>query len=274
LTKFTFRNISTLFLLLLSTFTLSRIVACPFAGCWFSAICTNPWLFYGPLLLVYLGISVSMAFFPSSGFHYDKVYSHGSSEIRQLALTFDDGPDAVCTPKILDILKRCNVKAAFFIIGNNIKGNEGILNQAVSDGHIIGNHSWSHTKFWDFYPAPVLSKDIHRCTEETERVTGLRMRLFRPPYGVINPMVAKAIRKSGVEVVAWSFRSYDTVSSRPESILQKTIEKTRNGDVLLFHDSSELTAGILEKIIVSLQERGFAFIPLDEMLKLNAYENS
>lgn len=231
-------------------------------------------MFYGPLVVVYLGISVGMAFLPSSGFHYEKVYSHGSREIRQLALTFDDGPDAVFTPQVLGILKKCNVRAAFFIIGNKIKGNEGLLKQAAADGHIIGNHSWSHTKFWDFYPAPVMLKDINRCTQETEKVTGRRMRLFRPPYGVINPMVAKAIRKSGVEVVAWSFRSFDTVSSSPGSILRKTIENTRNGDVLLFHDSTELTAGILEKIIVSLQERGFAFIPLDEMLKLKAYENS
>jgi len=232
-----------------------------------------PRVFYFGLITVYLAITVSMAFFSSSGFHYHEVFSHGDRGKPLLALTFDDGPDSETTPKVLRILRKYNVRAAFFIIGKKISGNEDLLRCIVDAGHLIGNHSWSHSVLWDFYPSGRLADDITRNINETEKITGLRMKLFRPPYGVINPMVAKAITNTKVKVVGWSFRSFDTTAGSPESLLSKTISKTRPGDILLFHDSSKLTAGILEKIIVSLQERGFGFIPLDELLKLQAYEN-
>ncbi|MCX6285743.1 MAG: polysaccharide deacetylase family protein [Bacteroidetes bacterium] len=232
-----------------------------------------PWLFYLVLVSVYLGVSVGMAFVPSSGFHYSEVYSNGKTEKKILSLTFDDGPDAETTPQILDILAKFEIKAAFFIIGRKISGNEEILKKLAAESHIIGNHSWSHSYLWDLYSSLRMADDIERNILETERITGKRMKFFRPPYGVINPMVAKAIHKTGVKVVAWSFRSFDTTATNPSSLLNKAITKTKPGDIMLFHDSSVLTAGILEKIIVSLQERGFSFIPLDEILKLQAYEN-
>jgi len=233
-----------------------------------------PWLFYLGLVSVYLGLSVGLAFFPSSGFHYNEVSSHGETDKKAITLTFDDGPDSENTPQILDILAKFRIKAAFFVIGKKIKGNEEILKKMANEGHIIGNHTWSHTYLWDFYSPGRMADEIERNIMETERITGKRMKFFRPPYGVINPMVAKAIRKTGVRVVAWSFRSFDTAATNPASLYDKTLCKTKPGDIMLFHDSPVLTAGILEKIIVSLQERGFNFIPLDEMLNLQAYENS
>ncbi|MCX6284793.1 MAG: polysaccharide deacetylase family protein [Bacteroidetes bacterium] len=268
-----FRNTSTLFLLLLSTLTACRIFLCPCESCFISCLCSCPRLFYFGLISVYLGISVGMAFFPSSGFHYSEVYSHGETDKKLLSLTFDDGPDPLNTPRILDILEKFRIKAAFFIIGKKTEGNEGILTRLAGDGHIVGNHSWSHTYFWDLYSSVRMADDIERNINETERITGKRMKFFRPPYGVINPMVAKAAGKTGVKVVVWSFRSFDTTARDSQVLLEKTIRNTKPGDIMLFHDSSALTAGILEKIIVSLQERGFNFIPLDEMLTLKAYEN-
>jgi len=213
-----------------------------------------------------------MAFFPASGY-YHAVLSHGDRNSKFLTLTFDDGPDPETTPLFLDILKKYNIKAAFFIIGNKIHGKDEILKRMLAEGHIIGNHSWSHTNFWDFYSSGKMAEDIVKNVVETEKITGKTIRLFRPPYGVINPMVAAAIRKTSVEAVTWSFRSFDTAARDPESLLARTIKKSKPGDIMLFHDSSMLTAGILEKIIVSLQERGFSFIPLENMLKLQAYEH-
>ncbi len=257
----------------MSTFTACRIFLCPCHTCFISGLCNHPWLFYTLLITFYLGISVGMAFFPASGFHYREVYSRGKTDKKLLSLTFDDGPDPVNTPGILDVLGRFKVKAAFFIIGRKTAGNEGILRRIAGEGHLIGNHSWSHSYLWDLYSSSAMADDIERNIKETERITGKRMRFFRPPYGVINPMVAKAAGKTGVDVVVWSFRSFDTTARDPKALLDKTLRGARPGDIMLFHDSSALTAGILEKIIVSLQERGFNFIPLDEMLTMKAYEN-
>ena len=268
-----FRNTSALFLLLFSLFTVCRIFIRPVEHPFLSGLYNIPWLIYPGLLLIYIGVSVSMAFFPVSGFHYRDVKSHGDRTEKSLTLTFDDGPDTETTPLILDILRKYNIKATFFIIGRKIAGNDGILKRMLAEGHVIGNHSWSHTNLWDFYSSGRMADDIEKNIRETERITGKTMKLFRPPYGVINPMVARAIRKTAVEVVTWSFRSFDTVAGDPSSLLAKTINKSRPGDIMLFHDSLVLTAGILEKIIVTLQERGFSFISLEEMLKLKAYGN-
>ncbi len=268
-----FRNTSTLFLLLFSLFTVCRIIVCPGLSGGAARLCSMPFLVYSTLLIFYMGVSVIMAFFPASGFHYRDVSTHGNRERKTLTLTFDDGPDAETTTLILDILQKYKLSAAFFIIGEKIEGNEGIIKRMVSEGHIIGNHSWSHSYLWDFYPSVKMANEIERTIRETEKFTGKRMKLFRPPYGVINPLVAKALVKTGVKTVAWSFRSFDTAAMDPLALLAKTIIKTSPGDVMLFHDNCRLTAGILEKIIVSLQERGFTFIPLDEMLNLQAYEN-
>jgi peptidoglycan/xylan/chitin deacetylase (PgdA/CDA1 family) len=236
-------------------------------------ICRLPWPVYPALLLVYMGITAGMAFFPASGYYYREVLTHGDRSKNFLSLTFDDGPDAQNTSFVLDILKKHNIKAVFFIIGKKIRGNEELLKRMVDEGHVIGNHTWSHTNLWDLYSSGRMADDIWRNILETERITGKRMKLFRPPYGVINPMVAKAIRKTAVKVVIWSFRSFDTSCGDPGLLLAKTLENARPGDVMLFHDNVGSTAGILEKIIVSLQKRGFSFIPLDEMLKLQTYEN-
>lgn len=222
--------------------------------------------------MIFLGISVLMSFFPSSGFHFQEAFSHGDRKASQISITFDDGPNEICTPGILDILAKYQVKAAFFVIGKNIDGNEHLLGRIVSEGHIIGNHSWAHSNFWDFLPSGKMAEDIERCNIRVETLTGRRMKFFRPPYGVINPMVAKAIQRTGMKAVVWSYRSFDTNARSGERLLERTLGRIRNGDVLLFHDTSRLTLGILEKIIVSLQERGFEFVSPDRLLNMQAYE--
>ena len=128
----------------------------------------------------------------------------------------------------------------------------------MNDGHIIGNHSWAHTNLWDFYSSKRMAADIEKNISETENLTGKKMKLFRPPFGVINPMVAKAIRKTRVKVITWSFRSFDTTSSDTAELLKKTVTKVKPGDILLFHDTSGTTAGFLEKLIVTLQQRKYS----------------
>ena len=122
-----FRNTSILFLLLLSVFTIFLIVIYANYQPRISLFYRLSWSFYFFLISLYLGISVVMAFFPSSGFHYPDVITRGSRINERIALSFDDGPDAELTPLILDILEKHKVQAVFFIIGKKIRGNENIL---------------------------------------------------------------------------------------------------------------------------------------------------
>jgi len=213
-----------------------------------------------------------MAFFPSSGFHYHEVYSGGNRNGKSISLTFDDGPDPVLSPMILEVLKKYKIRAGFFLIGKRISGNEALVRQMSDYGHVIGNHSYSHTNLWDFRSSAKMAADMNKTSEAVKSVTGKKIHFFRPPFGVINPMVSGAVRKTGMKIVTWRFRSFDTTASSAEGLIEKTVKKVRPGDILLFHDSCRLTAGILEKLIVSLHERGLDFVPPDELLNLPAYE--
>jgi peptidoglycan-N-acetylglucosamine deacetylase len=259
-------------ILLFSAFTLTRVFICPACGDCITCYCHSAWVFYTCLILVYLGISVTMAFFPSSGFHYPLVYSGGSRKGKAVSLSFDDGPDPVLSPVILDVLKKHKVPAGFFLIGKKIVGNEALVKRIHEEGHIIGNHSFSHSNLWDFMSSEKMAADIEKTVSAIRDVTGKSARYFRPPYGVINPMVNKAVKKTGMFIVTWRFRSFDTTASSSDVLLKKTLKKVQAGDILLFHDSCKLTAEILEKLIVSLHERGLEFVPLDQLINLPAYE--
>jgi peptidoglycan-N-acetylglucosamine deacetylase len=269
---FTFRNTSAFFIPGLALLTLLLLCCCFSDGICPSAIhgIVSGLLIF--LALLYPGILLAMAFFPSSGFYFRDVITHGNSAGNSIALSLDDGPDTELTPPILDILRKHGVPAAFFIIGRKIRGNENIIRRITNEGHLLGNHSWSHSRLWDFRSAGRMAEDIERNKKEIMMLTGKKMALFRPPFGVLNPLVAAAVRKTGVRVVAWSFRSFDTNAKSPEDLLQKTIAEVKAGDILLFHDTSRITAGILEKLIVSLQERNFRFVSLDELINTRVYE--
>lgn len=270
--KLNFRTASSLFIILLSAFTILLNFVCPCNFSWISFYCHNAWIFYTCLIILFFGSSLAMAFFPSSGFHYPYVFTHGKNDEKIISLSFDDGPDPLFTPLILDILKQHEITATFFIIGKKIGGNEDILRRMVSEGHIVGNHSWAHTNLWDFSSARRMTADLERNISEMAKITGRKMKLFRPPFGVINPMVARAVKKTGVKVVTWSFRSFDTVAKDPSVLLQKTLAGVKAGDILLFHDTCGITAGILENLIVTLQAEKFRFVPLVELINTQAYE--
>ena len=116
---------------------------------------------------------------------------------KVVALTFDDGPDPIQTPKVLKVLKEYQATACFFCIGHKIKGNEALLKSMVTEGHLIGNHSYSHSGLFPLYGLSKMKKDLQTCQCELERVTSQPVTLFRPPFGVTNPTIAKAVRQLG-----------------------------------------------------------------------------
>jgi len=197
-------------------------------------------------------------------------YSHGDRNSTAISITFDDGPDAVTTPKILDILEKHQVKATFFCVGSKIEKHPDIFKQIISNGHIAGNHSYSHSLWFDLLSPGRLAKEISKTDAIITRLIGRKARLFRPPYGVTNPMLKKALKKTGHQSVSWSLRSFDTVK-KPEKVLRRVNHKLKNGDVVLFHDRIPATATLVEQFILEAQKSGQKFVSLDELLKIQPY---
>jgi peptidoglycan-N-acetylglucosamine deacetylase len=222
-------------------------------------------LFIAYSLIVFWG-----CYYVGSNF-FIKIICKGETDKKEIAISFDDGPAENYTPQILEILKAEQVKATFFCIGKRIAGNETILKQVHAEGHIICNHSYSHHFWFDMYPAQKMQEDLQQMDTEMERVTGLKPKLFRPPYGVTNPNLAKAIKKGGYTPVGWSVRSMDTVIKDGKKLLDKINDGIKPGAVFLFHDTSKTTLDVLPQFIKEVKNRGYNIIPLDKLLALQPY---
>ena len=216
-------------------------------------------------LLVFWGcVNVSSNFFI-------KITCKSETDKNEIAISFDDGPATNYTPEIIRLLKNENIKATFFCIGNRIARNENILKQIHEDGHIIGNHSYSHHFWFDMYSAKKMQDDMKQMDDEMERVIGMKPKLFRPPYGVTNPNLKKAIIRGGYTPVGWSVRSLDTVIKDENKLLDKIIAGIKPGAVFLFHDTSKTTLHVLTEFIQEVKKRGYQIVPLDKLLHLQPY---
>jgi len=229
-----------------------------------------PIYFYCLLLIAYSLIVFWGCINVSSNF-FIPIICKADTDKNEISISFDDGPAENHTTEILQVLKSENVKATFFCIGNRIKGCENILQRINEEGHIIGNHSFSHHFWFDMYSAKKMQQDLKQMDAEMERVTGLRPKLFRPPYGVTNPNLAKAIKKGGYIPVGWSVRSLDTVAKDEQQLLKKINAGIKPGAVFLFHDTCKITLDVLPEFIQEVKKRGYNIIPLDKLLDLHPY---
>lgn len=229
------------------------------------------WYIYGLLFIAWSLIVFWGCYYIGSGF-FIKIICRGAAGKKEIAISFDDGPAAGYTKEILQVLKDENVKASFFCIGNRIAGNEELLKQIHKEGHLIGNHSYSHHFWFDMYAARKMQADLAQMDAEVQRVIGLKPKLFRPPYGVTNPNVKKAIVNGGYTPVGWSVRSMDTVIHDEKKLLDKISRAIAPGAVFLFHDTSKTTLNVLPAFIKEVKKRGYAITPLDKLLDLQPYE--
>jgi len=225
---------------------------------------------FGLMGLVYLLNTIYGSYFVQANYFVDMLH-HGSREQNKIALTFDDGPQPGFTSQVLDILKQKQVPALFFLIGQNIKSNEQDLLRMSNEGHIVGNHSYSHNYWFSLKRANDMLADIKRCDEEIERVIAKKPKLFRPPYGVTNPMVANSIKQGNYTGIGWSLRSYDTSAKDAQKLLTKILAKVKNGDVILLHEWGPHTIEILPALIDKSRKLGFEFVRADELLGVEAY---
>jgi peptidoglycan-N-acetylglucosamine deacetylase len=229
-----------------------------------------PFYIYPLLLVIYSLIVFYGCYYVGSNF-FIKIVCSAITTKKEIAISFDDGPVTGYTPEILQLLKQENIKATFFCIGNRIAGNENIVQQIKNEGHIIGNHSYSHHFWFDMLSSQKMLEDLKMMDSEMERVTGLKPKLFRPPYGVTNPNLKKAIINGGYTPVGWSVRSMDTVIKDEGKLLGKINNALRPGAVFLFHDTSKTTLNVLPRFIQEVKNKGYQIIALDKLLLLKPY---
>jgi peptidoglycan-N-acetylglucosamine deacetylase len=195
----------------------------------------------------------------------------GSRWRRQVALTFDDGPDEA-TPEILDLLRGHGARATFFVRGEQIAGREDVLKRTAAEGHELGNHSWSH---------PDLRDEPWRAATELERtsgaiveVVGRRPELFRPPNGHWTTAVVREAAGRAMRTILWDVNPEDWAGAgtSAEEIERLILAATRRGSIVLLHDGGDrasreplLTA--LPHVLEALAGRGFAFVGVTELLR-------
>lgn len=217
-------------------------------------------------------ISVVGSALISSNYHI-KAYCNNAKETQKvIALTFDDGPHEMTLP-ILDVLQKYKATATFFCIGKNMESHPEIAKKIVENGHTIGNHSFSHSHFFDFFRQNHVVQELNDTDTIIEKVTGKKPHFFRPPYGVTNPSIRRALAITKHKVIGWNIRSLDAVIHNEKILFNRIIKRITPGGIVLLHDTSIHTVHVLEQLLVVLREKNYEVVSLEQLLKLKAYEN-
>ena len=227
------------------------------------------WFYIVPILILVALISRG-CYFIQSGF-FLKTFFHGDQSRNEIAITFDDGPHDQ-TMSLLAILKKYNVNAAFFCIGKNISGRENIIRKISEEGHVVGNHSFSHSNMIDFYPVNKLDEDVSKTDDLLFKILGKKNNLFRPPYGVTTPNIARLVKKKNYKVIGWSVRSYDTTIKDHDRLMNRILSRIRNGSVILLHDSTPGIETVVEEILEFARKKNLKVVSIREMFNLKENE--
>ena len=183
-----------------------------------------------------------------------------SNEGKTVYLTFDDGPIPEVTTWVLEELKKHEIKATFFCIGNNIKKNPALFEQMIREGHKIGNHTYNHLNGWKTTNDSYIKNTI-QAQEAIDAYTEEDVKLFRPPYGKIKKSQSKELMKLGYKIIMWDVLSADFDSSiSKEKCLNNVLSNVKPGSIIVFHDSIKAFKNleyVLPKTLVFLKENNF-----------------
>jgi peptidoglycan-N-acetylglucosamine deacetylase len=207
-------------------------------------------------------------------YHRD-ILTDGPGKKREIALTFDDAPDENFTPKILDILKKKGVKATFFVVGWRVEAYPDIVKRIVAEGHILGNHSYSHANL------PKLKDDaFHEQILKTDRLiekfTGFTPNIVRPPYGNVTERQVEWLVTQKKIIVNWNVDSLDWKGLKAEQVATNILSHVHAGSIILQHSGTggggdlSGTVNALPKIIDNLKKEGFKLVTIPELLDISA----
>lgn len=190
---------------------------------------------------------------------------HGDPDDNAIALTFDDGPHRAFTPKLLEILRKENVPATFFVVGFQAEAQQDLIRDIVADGNEVGNHTYHHVSLPKIDPIYV-ADEIKACGAVIREITGKAPHLFRPPGGQYTGDVQQVAEALGYTTVLWTADPGDYASPGEQTILQRTLKTTRGGGIILLHDGIQETIDVLPTLIHALRARGFRFVSMDELI--------
>lgn len=200
-----------------------------------------------------------------------KVYYHYQTIAPYLSITFDDGPNRIQTPKVLKILKKYNIKATFFVIGENVEYQKDVLRQVYKEGHEIGNHFYTHDNI-NKLTKDQIRENIVSNNELIYKTIGVRPKLVRPPYGIVNDNLKAVCGELNMSIIIWTDNkdSRDWALTKDSEIINNLTKKVKNGDIFLFHDSNKKftnTLSAIDVIIPTLQKKGYKWVSVSTLLK-------
>lgn len=231
-----------------------------------------------PLVLI-SAVVLGLAFLVYASYNvssnvYVNAFCRAKTTRKVVALTFDDGPHGENTEAVLDLLSAKKIPAAFFCIGSKAETQPDVVRRMVRDGHLVGNHSYSHSAKFPVFDVDKMVADIAKCNEVLEKITEEKVLFFRPPFGVTNPLLKKALKSFEFDVVGWSVRSYDARAGETvESVVERIIKRIEPGSVILLHDRLDDSEEILRRVLQWLADNEYEVERADRLLGLPSVED-
>lgn len=247
------------------------------------------------ILVIVLSITVFMVWASASirSGVYVLAFCREKTDRKVVYLTFDDGPHPPETERVLDVLRERGARATFFLIGSKVSGNEAVLRRMLEEGHALGLHTYSHAGTFPLLSFDKMLADVNEGKRAVESVAGKKISLFRPPFGVTNPTIAKAVRTLGLQTVGWNVRSFDTMFCKSSEhscnqsiysfkqsehsckqsgysckqsghdwyvpVVERIMKQVRPGSVILLHDRLDGASELLALLLDSLADSGYDF---------------
>jgi peptidoglycan/xylan/chitin deacetylase (PgdA/CDA1 family) len=196
---------------------------------------------------------------------YVTTINSGNTNRNEIAITFDDGP-CEQTREILSILDKHQAKASFFVIGHKIEDHKEIIKEIYQKDHTIGNHSFRHHNLFPLKLPGQIANEIITTQKIIRSITGAEPHYFRPPFGITNPLLAKALKGTSLKTIGWSIRSLDTVTDDPKKIMTRIKKLLKPGCIILLHDTTKNVIPVLEELLVTCAKLKLKPVSLDEFL--------
>ena len=196
-----------------------------------------------------------------------KTERHGPRDGNRIALTFDDGPDPLRTPALLDALAELDVKATFFVTGRQVDAHPELCARLVREGHTIGNHTYSH-RYLPLARSRSVEAELRATDHAIKRATGVVPVIARPPYGGRSPWTVRAFARAAKRLVLWDLNSWDWKGKPAHDVADRVVSRARAGSIVLFHEAregGETTVAAVRLVVPRLRDRGFELVTVDRL---------
>lgn len=209
-----------------------------------------------------------------TGQWYGRTFTGLSAATKQIALTYDDGPNDPHTLRLLEVLAKHNVRATFFLIGRYVRERPDIAREVIRSGHVVGNHTFTHPLLI-FKSEAEIREELLRCRHSLLDIVGGHSNLFRPPFGGRRPGTLRVARELGLSPIMWSVTGYDWNAPQARVIERKISNRVRGGDVILLHDGGHKQMGAdrsqtvlaTDHLISRYKGEGYEFVTIPKMME-------